>query len=394
MIIRYQLPQNWILYDRLAILDPLVQAKAAILSLTNIPYQKQWAEQLQIVQLKREVAGTSRIEGADFTEGELDAAINESVEQLHTRSQRQAAATVKAYKWIAALENDRAVSEDLIQSIHRIIVTDADDDHCPPGVLRKKDQNVVFGIPRHRGCEGGTQCENAFSLLCQAINQHFQDHDPLIQALAAHYHFASMHPFLDGNGRTARALEALMLQKIGLRDSLFIAMSNYYYEEKNTYLATLANVRASDHDLTSFLIFGLKGVAVQCQRLFEEIKKNISKSLFKDVMYNLFIRLQSSRKRVIAERQIEILKVLLDSPQTLDYLHKKVHHYYKSLSNPTKAFYRDINNLIALRAVSYTKKEDVYNMFVRLEWATEITESEFFQQSKELPKSKSHGFLL
>jgi len=392
-MIRYQLPRDWILYDKSAIIDALVHAKASMVSLTNIPYQKQWAERLQVVQLKREVAGTSRIEGADFTEGELEAAINETVEQLHTRSQRQAAATVKAYKWIATLESDRPISVDLISTIHKIIVTDADDDHCPPGVLRKKDQNVIFGVPRHRGCEGGGECENAFSQLCQAINQNFRDHDPLIQALAAHYHFAAMHPFLDGNGRTARALEALMLQKVGLRDSLFIAMSNYYYEEKNSYLAALANVRANDHDLTSFILFGLKGVAVQCQRLFEEIKKNISKALFKDVMYDLFIRLQSSRKRVIAERQVEILKILLDSPQVLEQLHKKVHHFYNNLSNPTKAFYRDLNNLIALRAIGYTKDKNIYNMFVRLEWATEITESEFFQKSKELPKAKSHSFL-
>lgn len=392
-MIHYQLPQNWVIYDKDAIFDALVRAKANMFSLINIPYQKQWADQLQIVQLKREVAGTSRIEGADFTEGELDAAINETIEQLHTRSQRQAAATVKAYKWIASLENDRPVTEDLISTIHKIIITAADDDHCPPGVLRKKDQNVIFGIPRHRGCEGGAQCETAFSLLCQAINQNFRDHDPLIQALATHYHFAAMHPFLDGNGRTARALEALMLQKVGLRDSLFIAMSNYYYEEKNSYLAALAKVRANNHDLTSFILFGLNGVAVQCQRLFEEIKKNISKALFKDVMYNLFIRLQSSRRRVIAERQVEILKVLLDGSQVLENLHKKVHHLYRNLSNPRKAFYRDLNILITLKAVSYTKNQDVYNMFVRLEWATEITESEFFKQSKELPKAKSHSFL-
>jgi len=393
-MIRYQLPKNWVQYNKEDIIDALVDAKAAMISLTNIPYQKQWAEQLQVVQLKREVAGTSRIEGADFTEGELDAAINETVEQLQTRSQRQALATVKAYKWIAALENDRPITEDLISTIHRFIVTDADDDHCPPGILRGKDQNVIFGVPKHRGCEGGTQCQEAFKLLCQAIAHEFRGHDPLVQALAAHYHFAAMHPFLDGNGRTARALEALMLQKVGLRDSLFIAMSNYYYEEKNTYLTTLANVRANDHDLTAFLLFGLKGVAIQCKRLFEEIKKNISKSLFKDVMYGLFIRLQSTRKRVIAERHVEILKVLLDSPQVLDNLHKKVHHLYKNLSNPTKAFYRDVNILIGLKAIGYTKNEkNVYNMFVRLEWATEITESEFFQHSRDLPKAKSTSFL-
>jgi Fic family protein len=392
-MIKYQLPRNWILYDKMAVFDALVKAKAAMISLTNIPYQRQWAEQLQVVQLKREVAGTSRIEGADFTDGELDAAINETIEQLHTRSQRQAAATVKAYKWIAALENDRPITEDLISTIHRIIVTDADDDHCPPGMLRKKDQNVIFGVPKHRGCEGGDSCKEAFARLCQAINQDFRDHDAFIQALSAHYHFAAMHPFLDGNGRTARAIEALMLQNVGLRDSLFIAMSNYYYEEKNSYLETLAQVRANDHDLTPFILFGLKGIAIQCQRLFEEIKKNISKSLFKDVMYNLFIRLQSTRKRIIAERQVEILKILLDSPQILDNLHKKVNHLYKDLRNPSKAFFRDVNFLLGFKAIGYTKNEGIYNIFVRLEWATEITESDFFKHIDHFPKAKAQSFL-
>jgi hypothetical protein len=46
------------------------KAKAAVLSLTNMPVQRSWVDALQIIQLKREVAGTSRIEGADFSEKE------------------------------------------------------------------------------------------------------------------------------------------------------------------------------------------------------------------------------------------------------------------------------------------------------------------------------------
>jgi Fic family protein len=104
--------------------------------------------------------------------------------------------------------------------------------------------------------------------LTEAARTMFKEHDPLVQALALHYHFAAMHPFLDGNGRTARALEALMLQRIGLRDTLFIAMSNYYYEEKLAYLRALNESRAGGHDLTPFLKFALKGVESQCKRLF------------------------------------------------------------------------------------------------------------------------------
>ncbi len=38
------------------------------------------------------------------------------------------------------------------------MVTGCDDDHCEPGKLRRRDDNVIFGIPPHRGCEGGAEC--------------------------------------------------------------------------------------------------------------------------------------------------------------------------------------------------------------------------------------------
>src|SRR5260370_8644555 len=73
MAIRYVLPENWILYDSAKILDQLVAARSAVQSLAETPYQRDWVEKLQQIQLKMEVAGTPRIEGADFTEPELDA---------------------------------------------------------------------------------------------------------------------------------------------------------------------------------------------------------------------------------------------------------------------------------------------------------------------------------
>jgi Fic family protein len=391
-MIRYEHPGSWTKYDSIAIVGPLTAAKATVLSLQNIPYQRSWAEKLQEVQLKREVAGTSRIEGADFTEKELDDAMVEDAEKLITRSQRQAAAAVKTYRWIAKLPDDYPIDGGLILDIHRSIVTDADD--CPPGQLRGPDDNVTFGIPRHRGAPGGEECERAFSKYCAALARAFREHDPLVQALAAHYHFAAMHPFLDGNGRTARALEALFLQRCGLRDTLFIAMSNYYYEEKNAYLKALADVRAADHDLTPFLVFGLKGIETQCNRLLSEIRVNMQKVLFRDQMYSLFNRLKSKRKRVIAERQIRILTLLLERDYTFDELHDATEIEYASLKDPSSALARDINGLLQLQAIGYRKiGDDKYLFFVRREWPTEITETEFFRRVEQMPTAKTHGFL-
>lgn len=398
--IRYTIPRAWIGYEPLKLLKELTDARAAGLSLTTIPYQREWAIEFERIQLKREIAGTSKIEGADFTDRELDAALRESPEQLLTRSQRQARAALETYQWIAGLEDDRPVDANLIQEIHRRIVTGADDDHCEPGVLRRDDSNVTFGAPRHRGASGGEECTRAFNHLTNAARTEYGQHDQLIQALAIHYHLAAMHPFQDGNGRTARALEALMLRRAGLKDSLFIAMSNFYYDEKDAYLKALSDVRAGDHDLTPFLRFGLRGIAVQCHRLFSEIRNQVSKALFRNVMFDLFDRLQSTRRRVIAKRQIEILKVLLkrDSMEVNQLLRELWEQHYKALKDSRKAFIRDVSNLLNLGAVTVNESDGAdgkkrFDVRIRLEWPTEITETAFFEQIKQFPKAKTALFL-
>ncbi len=395
MIIRYEMPRNWIGYDPRAIMQELMEAKAAMLALTQIPYQRSWADELQRIQLKREVAGTSRIEGAEFTDRELDEAMRETPEQLETRSQKQAACAVAAYRWIAQLPGDRPVDEDLIREVHRRIVCGCDDDHCPPGQIRNRDQNVLFGAPRHRGAEGGEECVEAFSKLAEAVRSHFREHDPLIQALALHYHFAAMHPFLDGNGRTARALEALMLQRTGLRDTLFIAMSNYYYEHKTGYLNALNEARAGGHDLAPFLKFGLKGIENQCRRLFAEIRLQVEKALYRNTVNELFAHLKSPRKRVMTERQVQLLNLLLArGDMRLFDLGEQSRHFYK-VKNPHKTLIRDLNYLIRLQAINSQKLPDKpdFLISINLEWPTQITETEFFRRAKEMPKAKVHGFL-
>ncbi|HYJ06249.1 MAG TPA: Fic family protein, partial [Chthoniobacterales bacterium] len=260
---------------------------------------------------------------------------------------------------------------------------------------RERDQNVIFGAPRHRGAEGGDECGVAIGQLVTAARTTFAEHDPLIQALALHYHFAAMHPFLDGNGRTARALEALMLQRIGLRDTLFIAMSNYYYEQKVGYLNALNETRANEHDLTPFLKFALKGIQAQCRRLSGEIKLQVAKALYRNTMTDLFGRLKSPRKRVMSDRHVQLLHLLLDEEEILlEELFKRTAHFYR-MKNPYKALIRDLSYLIELGAVGATRLPENagFLIAIRLDWPTRITETEFFRHVKEMPKAKLHGFL-
>jgi Fic family protein len=217
----------------------------------------------------------------------------------------------------------------------------------------------------------------------------------LIQALALHYHLAAMHPFLDGNGRSARALEAVMLQRTGLRDTLFIAMSNYYYEQKTGYLNALNEARGAHHDLTPFLRFALKGVEIQCRRLFEEIRLQVVKALFRNTMADLFGRLKSPRKRALSGRHVQLLTLLLDEGEmTLAALVQRAAHFYQ-VKNPAKALTRDLNYLVGLDAVTAERLPEDQGFIVRvnLDWPSQITETEFFRRMKELPKGKVYGFL-
>ncbi len=388
-MVKYEIPGHWIKYDPRQIFDELVAAKAAAQALNAIPYQASWAEELQKIQLKREIAGTSKIEGAEFTERELDDALSESPQEMLTRSQRQAQAAKNAYQWISKLGDDRPASKDMILQIHRLIVTGAED--CPPGKLRRRDENVNFGIPPHRGADGGKECERAFEELCLSVGKNYQEHDIFVQALALHYHLAAMHPFLDGNGRTARAMEAFMLRKGGLKDALFIAMSNYYYDEKPIYLKVLGEVRAKDFDLTPFLKFGLKGIERQCTRLLAEIKRNLSKELFRNMMHRLYDRLRGPKRRVMKERHLSILNIMLDREKMgLEELFDSFDPYYQKLKAPRKALDRDINYLLGLGAIKFDSK--ILKVKINLEWPTEVTETEFFKRVKEMPKAKKHRF--
>lgn len=186
-----------------------------------------------------------------------------------------------------------------------------------------------------------------------------------------------------------------MLQRTGLRDTLFIAMSNYYYEQKVGYLNALAATRAAGHDLTPFLKFALKGIESQCRSLFAEIRQQVAKALFRNTVTDLFGRMKSPRKRVMSSRHAQLLFLMLDEEEmSLAALSERTRHIY-IVRNPHKALVRDLNYLIGLEALAATRLPDKagYLLRIRLDWPTRITETEFFKRVKAMPKGKVYGFL-
>ncbi len=112
------------------------------------------------------------------------------------------------------------------------------------------------------------------------------------------------------------------------------------------------------------------------------------------MMYDLFTRLETICKRVIADRQLAILKLLFEADvTTLENLFQRMQPNYQKLKAPLNALQRDVTHPMVLGAVEVEKVKEIYWIKIRLEWATEITETEFFEKVKKLPTAKTYPFL-
>ena len=70
------------------------------------------------------------------------------------------------------------------------------------------------------------------------------DLDPLVRMAIAHYQFEAIHPFHDGNGRTGRVINILMLIEAGLLDEPILYLSRAIIARKNDYYRLLRAVTA------------------------------------------------------------------------------------------------------------------------------------------------------
>jgi Fic family protein len=90
------------------------------------------------------------------------------------------------------------------------------------------------------------------------IHEH-GDIDPLIRMAVAHYQFEAIHPFLDGNGRTGRILNQLMLVEQGLLDLPVLYLSRYITRNKADYYRLLLSV-TKEAAWEAWVLYMLQGV--------------------------------------------------------------------------------------------------------------------------------------
>ncbi len=115
---------------------------------------------------------------------------------------------------------------------------------------------------------------DGFPVSSRLIGVKFIDVPMLVKAALVHYQFESIHPFLDGNGRTGRILIPLMLLNEGILKKPCFSISEYFDSHRTEYYDALNRVR-THNDLLGWLLFFLEASVSTA----EEARKKFSNAV-------------------------------------------------------------------------------------------------------------------
>jgi Fic family protein len=122
---------------------------------------------------------------------------------------------------------------------------------------------------------------------------------PLLRAGLLHYELVRIHPFTDGNGRTARAMALLLLFLEGYEVKKFFALEEYYDLHPDEYYGALQSV-VSTGETTSWLEYFTIGIAIEFNRIKTLVQKLSLDLHLKNTMGGVQITL--------SERQIKLVE--------------------------------------------------------------------------------------
>ncbi|MDE2701840.1 MAG: Fic family protein [Chloroflexota bacterium] len=269
--------------------EKIAAIRAVTQVLTAIPIPPHVRERLNNLNILRAVRGTTGIEGVELTEEEVADVVNSepSAPVLPVGREREQTEVRNAYALIQRIqglltaEPDRPLTEELIREFHQVLsqyISYPDND---PGRYR-----------RHSAVESGGSFRYPAPGEIPGLMTGFMDWlnrgrgrslDPIVRAVAAHFLLVSIHPFGDGNGRTARAVECYLLFQARINVTGFYSLANFYYQNRNEYVNRLNQVRfESDPDIGPFIDFALEGLIAELEEVRRTLIDKVRISAFRD----------------------------------------------------------------------------------------------------------------
>lgn len=265
-------PLWFVLSPELLLLISGIERDRGFLSSMKLP--KIFLNRLTSDTVKKEAYYSSHIEGAATSfEAALLHLSKPSRKKYQDESVQMIVNNRDALEYMRARDNDQ-FNHDMVHDLHRILLKNTHREKpITVGAYRKGPIYVVNG-------QGRTVYEGPPALKVKGMMDCFirwmnaaPSQHPLIHAALVHLYFVHIHPFDDGNGRSARALSNLYLLKQDYQFINFLAPSDYFDHHRTQYYRAIQNTEAHGGDATFFILYYLTALVEQLKSVQNEIKK-------------------------------------------------------------------------------------------------------------------------
>ncbi|MDR1057723.1 MAG: Fic family protein [Coxiellaceae bacterium] len=232
-----------------------------------------WIKRMQNRALILEAHHTTHIEGTGLTLKEAELLLaGEKLESVTPDDSKELLNYKYAFEFISDYLNTRApMTEGLIREIHKKLVNNVRGNSAAPGEYRKIQNYVVDSKNNETIYIPPPSYEVPIMMtdLIKWINTE-QDINVVLISGIAQFQLVHIHPFLDGNGRTARLLSMLLLYRSGYDFKRLFSLSEFYDRDKSLYYKAIQSVRTQDLDMTVWLEYFCEGLAIQLAEVKEE----------------------------------------------------------------------------------------------------------------------------
>jgi Fic family protein len=248
------------------------------------PIVPRWEADLRLDALVRSAHHSTSIEGnplrlaevTDLLKGNGNGSGDGGSVLAHPRDKQEVLNYAEVLRYIDRqfLGQERPVSAQTILHLHGLVVKDllppteaGNYRRVPVVVAVPATGEVVFRPPDWQEVPGLTASLAAWldGVASAALM-------PVLEAGVAHYELVRIHPFVDGNGRTARALATLVLCRRGFDTKRFFALDEYYNQDRSSYYEALRSVDPRTRDLTEWLEYFVQGIAVEMTRVERRVQ--------------------------------------------------------------------------------------------------------------------------
>ena len=336
-------------YDRVGLTPLIIEARVLRQAVEDLPLLPAVASGLEEETIRRSIYSTAALEGNPLNEEQVADVLEQKHEDAHREQAEKEISNLKlayaACRELKIPENKFLISENLIKSIHKTITEGLIHPTNTPGAYR--EHSVKVGNREHGGVYAPPKIRpDIEKLMEEFINwingKGLLAEEPLIRAALAHFHFAAIHPFADGNGRTARLLESVILRADGIR-YVPAMLSNYYYNHMDAYYwAFSRSERNKENDRTPFVEFVLQAFIASLR----EIQEKLTTVIRQFAMQHYIAVLRA--KKEITQRQTDFLNLLIEHPRSFSLQDLLNDSIFKSL-------YREVTERTARRDLAKLK---------------------------------------